>query len=141
MDPTKVLIVIQFVFQLVLMVLVVVLLLRDKKKVDPDPATLELKKLLDKIQNYHEELTHVFQNKSEVISTIMDDLDDKIREAKKVKEKMDAFIVQEHNNSKTYTRQDVLKLSQNGLSPVDIAQATGIPIGEIQLILKVVAQD
>ena len=60
----------------------------------------------------------------------------KIREAKLVADGLEKASAATKETRK-YTPADVARLYKGGFDPVDISQITGIPVGEVQLMVKV----
>ena len=140
MEPTKILLFAQIIVQILLLGLVVFLLLQEKKRSMPSSALSELKSLVQQTQKLSEDFQQQIQKKVELVSQVTKQLDAKINDAEKAVEgleKSSSHIKKLRN----YTRDDVVKLSDGGFDPVDISQITGIPLGEIQLMIKVNDRD
>ena len=76
----------------------------------------------------------------ELVNRVLTELDDKIREARLVIEGLEKTYISARQ-ARDYTSSDVLKLSSGGYGPEDISRITGIPLGEVQLMIKMKNQD
>lgn len=140
MDPQKILLFAQIGIQIFLIILVVVIIFRDKKKVAPVHTMDELKSLLEETQRLNDEFSRLIQQKSGIITRLIEELDLKMHEAEAVKSGLDD-IIGKARMVKTYTKADVLRFSKGGLDPLEISQITEIPVGEIQLMIKLTTQE
>ncbi len=140
MDPQKILLFAQIGIQIFLIILVVVIIFRDKKKITPVHTMDELKSLLEETQRLNDEFSRLIQQKSGIITRLIEELDLKMHEAEAVKSGLDD-IIGKARMVKTYTKADVLRFSQGGLDPLEISQITEIPVGEIQLMIKLTTQE
>jgi cell division protein FtsL len=140
LDPQKILLFAQIGIQIFLIILVVVIIFRDKKKVAPVHTMDELKSLLEETQRLNDEFSRLIQQKSGIITRLIEELDLKMHEAEAVKSGLDD-IIGKARMVKTYTKADVLRLSKGGLDPLEISQITEIPVGEIQLMIKLTTQE
>jgi hypothetical protein len=140
LDPQKILLFAQIGIQIFLIILVVVIIFRDKKKVAPVHTMDELKSLLEETQRLNDEFSRLIQQKSGIITRLIEELDLKMHEAEAVKSGLDD-IIGKARMVKTYTKADVLRFSKGGLDPLEISQITEIPVGEIQLMIKLTTQE
>lgn len=140
MDPTKVLLFVQIVVQIILLGFVVFFIVLERKRKLPTSVLEELKGVVKETQILSEDFNKQIQNKIEIVSQTMNELDAKIHEAQRV---MKAFknVQASTRQSGQYSQEDVVRLHKRGFEPMDISQITGIPIGEIQLMIKVQNQD
>jgi uncharacterized protein YoxC len=140
LDPTKVLLLVQIVVQIILLGFVGFFIVLERKRKLPTSVLEELKSVVKETQNLSEGFHEQVQNKIEIVSQIMNDLDAKIHEAQKIMKSLEKVSV---NTQQTgpYSQEDVARLHKRGFEPLDISQITGIPIGEIQLMIKVKNQD
>jgi hypothetical protein len=136
LDPLRTLFFIQFIVQAVLLGIVVFLIISDKKRSIPTSALDELKALIGQTSQLTEGFREQIQFKVDIVAKAMGELDAKIREAKLVAEGLEkaATATKETRN---YTAADIARLHKGGFDPVDISQITGIPVGEVQLMVKV----
>lgn len=139
MDPSKILLYAQLVIQVFLIILVIVLLIRERNKTVPSQALDNLKQLLDQTQKINEEFAAVIQQKAGMVRNLMDELEYKIQTAQSLKSGLGEG--QMHTSQKSYSTGDVLRLSKEGHDALEIAQLTGIPVGEVQLMIKLAGQE
>ncbi len=139
-DLFKTLFIIQFIVQTVLVCIVLFLIMSDKKKKIPTDALDELKGVIQQAGQLAESFRNQVQLKTELITKLMSNLDEKIREARLMMEGLEKTSVIS-KEAKAFSQEDVVRLHNGGFSPVDISQITGIPVGEIQLMVKVKQQD
>jgi hypothetical protein len=144
LDPLKTLFVVQFVVQAVLLCIVVYLMVVDKRRSIPTSALDELETVIGQTAQLTEDFRTQIQAKVDLVARAMTELDAKILEAKaaaEALEKASAGAVGEEaskaRETRTYTPSDVARLHKAGFGPVDISQITGIPVGEVQLMVKV----
>lgn len=140
LDPTKILLLIQFVVQAVLLGIVIYFILVDKKKNLPTEVLDELKDVLQETQHLSDNFRDQIQAKVDIVKGAMNGLDDKIREARLLLEGLEKTAVNT-KQTRDYTQTDVVRLYKGGFDPVDISQITGIPVGEIQLMVKITNGD
>lgn len=140
MDPDKILFYAQFVVQIFLIVLVIVLFIKDKQKALPSQALDDLRRALDETARINEQFSTLIQQKVELVKDLMGELDTKMAAAQNLKAGLDETAVNTHTK-KTYTKGDVIRLSKAGLATLEIARITGIPEGEIHLMIKLTGQE
>ena len=140
MDPTRVLLLVQIAVMVVLLAVVIFFLIIDKRKKPLPNAFDELKDVIQQTRDLSGSFQEQIQIKIDLVNRVMAELDDKIREARLTAEeieKVNLFTRQ----SRDFTASDVLKLSKGGYEPGEISRLTGIPLGEVQLMIKMNNQD
>jgi hypothetical protein len=142
LDPMRTLLLIQFVVQAVLLGIVVFLIIVDKKRGSiPTSALDELKNVIGQTSRLTEGFRDQIQAKVDLVNKAIVELDAKIQEAKSVAEGLDKASGTKASaaakEARKYTQSDVIRLHRGGFDPVDISQITGIPVGEVQLMVKV----
>ncbi len=140
MDPTRVLLLVQIAVMVVLLAVVIFFLILDKRKKPLPNAFDELKDVIQQTRDLSGSFQEQIQIKIDLVNRVMAELDDKIREARLTAEeieKVNLFTRQ----SRDFTASDVLKLSKGGYEPGEISRLTGIPLGEVQLMIKMNNQD
>jgi hypothetical protein len=70
---------------------------------------------------------------------VMSDLDAKIRNAELLMKGLEETSLKV-KKARQFTPGDVQKLHKGGFDELEISQITGIPVGEIQLMIKVATQ-
>ncbi|MGC9325646.1 MAG: DUF6115 domain-containing protein [Desulfomonilia bacterium] len=139
-EPTKILLLIQIIIQIILIGFVVFLVFSEKKKKISPGVLDELKDILKETQELSDTFHAQVQAKIEVVSRVIRDLDQKIKEAdSRIKILEETSL--KAKNSRQFSREDVLRLSSAGYDSLSIAQITGIPVGEVQLMIKVKEQE
>ncbi len=140
MDPTKILLLVQIAVLVVLLAVVTFFLVLDKRKKPLPNAFDELKDVIQQTRDLSGSFQEQIQIKIDLVNRIMAELDDKIREARLTAEEIEKvnLVIRQ---SRDFTASDVLKLSRGGYEPGDISRLTGIPLGEIQLMIKMNQQD
>jgi hypothetical protein len=139
-DPLKILFVVQFVVQAVLLGIVVFLIMVDKKKNIPTTALDELKAVIGQTSQLTEGFRDQIQAKVDLVKGVMTELDVRIEEAKREADRLEKAAgasAVPAKEARKYTQSDVIRLHRGGFDPVDISQITGIPVGEVQLMVKV----
>ena len=140
MDPTKVLLFAQIIVQIILLGLVFFFIVLEKKRKLPTSVLEELKGVVQETQNltnsFHEQMT----KKIEIVTKVMSELDAKIRDAETVIKGLEKTAINT-KQARQYNSEDVLRLHKGGFALIDISQITGIPVGEVQLMIKVKDQN
>ncbi|HPX50155.1 MAG TPA: hypothetical protein P5146_13050 [Desulfomonilia bacterium] len=140
MDPTGLLLLIQVIVLAVLLGVVVFFILADRKK-KPVPSALDdLRDVIQQTRDLSGNFQEQIQINVELVNRVLTELDDKIREARLVIEGLEKTYISARQ-ARDYTSSDVLKLSSGGYGPEDISRITGIPLGEVQLMIKMKNQD
>jgi uncharacterized protein (DUF58 family) len=140
LDPTKILLLVQIAVLLVLLAVVIFFLILDKRKKPLPNAFDELKDVIRQTSDLSGSFQEQIQIKIDLVNRVMAELDDKIREARLTAEEIEKVNLVTRQ-SRDFTASDVLKLSRGGYEPGDISRLTGIPLGEIQLMIKMSSQD
>ena len=140
MDPTRVLLLVQIAVMVVLLAVVIFFLIIDKRKKPLPNAFDELKDVIRQTSDLSGSFQEQIQIKIDLVNRVMAELDDKIREARLTAEEIEKVNLVTRQ-SRDFTASDVLKLSRGGYEPGDISRLTGIPLGEIQLMIKMSSQD
>ncbi len=135
-DPTRLLLLAQLVIQIILIAFVVFLLVLEKRRrVKPDVVD-ELKVIVSQTQDLSKTFQTDIQQRIEILGKITADLDAKTRTAEMLIKVLEETALKV-KKARQFTQADVQKLHRGGFDPVEIAQITGIPVGEIQLMIKV----
>lgn len=139
-DPTRLLLYAQLGIQIALIGFVVFLLFLEKKrKMNPDVLD-DLKRVVKETQDlsaaFHEQL----QQKVNIIAKVSKDLDEKVRSAELLMKALEETSLKV-KKTRQFTPADVQKLHKGGFDAVEISQITGIPVGEIQLMVKFANQN
>ena len=140
MDPTKVLLFAQIVVQIILLGLVVFFIMLEKKRKPPTNVLDELKSVVKDTQNLTNSFHEQMQKKIEIVTKVMNELDAKTREAETIIKGLEKTALNA-KQVRQYNQEDVLRLHKGGFALVDISQITGIPVGEVQLMIKVKDQN
>jgi len=140
LDPTKILLFVQISVQIVLIGIVVFFIVLEKRRAVSTASLDELKEVIRQTQDLSDGFHEQVQKRIDIVSKIMGELDSRIQEAESVMKGLEK-TAQCAKQSRQYTEEDVLRLFKGGFSPVDIASITGIPVGEIQLTIKVREQN
>lgn len=136
MDSTKILLIAQFSVQIIFLGLVIVIFLRDKRRKIPTELIDKLEEVIEESKHLSGEFSRHIQEKAELASNMVEGLDLRVRNAKTVMEALEAALGKVTTLRK-YTKSDIAKLSKSGFDPIRISQITGIPTGEVELMLKV----
>ena len=135
-DPTRLLLIAQVVIQVILIAFVVFLLVLEKKrKVKPD-ALEELKSVVKQTQDLSNAFHGNVQQRIDLVAKVMGDLDSKIRNAEVLMKALEETS-KKVKKARQFNSSDVLKLHRGGFDDIEISQITGVPVGEIQLMIKV----
>lgn len=136
MDPTRFLLFVQIIVQAILLVLVIFFIFLEKKRKVPASVLDELRSVVSETQNLTQSFHEQIKEKIEISSKVMHELDVRIKEAESMIRGLERASINT-KQSRQYSREDVFRLHEGGFAPVDIAQITGMPLGEIQLMIKV----
>lgn len=140
MDPTRILLLVQIAVLAVLLAVVIFFLILDRRKKPLPNAFDELKDVIRQTRDLSGSFQEQIQIKIDLVNQVMAQLDDKIREARLTAEEIEKVNLVTRQ-SRDFTALDVLKLSRGGYEPGDISRLTGIPLGEVQLMIKMNNQD
>jgi len=139
-DPTRLLLLAQLVIQVILVAFVVFLLVLEKRrKIRPD-ALEELRSVVEQTQNLSGTFHGQMQQKIDLVGKVLGDLDAKIRNAELLMKGLEETSLKV-KQARQFSAGDVQKLHMGGFDAVEIAQITGIPVGEIQLMIKVASKN
>lgn len=139
-DPTRLLLFAQLGIQVILIVFVVFLLVLEKKRKFRPEALDELKSVVKQTQELSDTFHGQLQQKIDLISKVMGDLEAKVRTAELLMKGLEETSLKV-KKTRQFTPGDVQKLHKVGFDEVEISQVTGIPVGEIQLMIKVASQN
>jgi uncharacterized protein YoxC len=135
-DPTKLLLIAQVVIQVVLIAFVVFLLVLEKKRKVKPGALEELKAVVKQTQDLSNAFHGNVQQRIDLVAKVMGDLDSKIRNAEVLMKALEETSMKV-KKARQFNSSDVLKLHRGGFDDLEICQITGVPVGEIQLMIKV----
>lgn len=140
MEPAGILLLVQIGVIAVLLGVVVFTLVLDRRR-RPSPEVLEdLKAVIRQSQELSASFQEQTRMKIDLVNNAISELDDRIREAGLVMEGLEKARLGTRQEG-SYTREDVQKLFKGGYEPVDISRITGIPLGEVQLMIRMNRQD
>ena len=138
-DPSRLLLYAQLVIQVILIGFVVFLLVLEKRR-KMRPETLDE---LQSVVKHTKELSNTFhsqlQQKIDLTAKVLSDLDTKIHTSELLMKALEETSLKV-KKSRQFNAADVQKLTKGGFDAVEISQITGIPVGEIQLMVKVANQ-
>lgn len=140
MDPLKILFFIQLVVQVFLIGLVILLFVKDRQKAQLPQALDDLRQLLDQSNRINEQFTTLMQQKAGMAKELLGELESTMAAAKALKRGLDEAVAKAQP-PRSYTKGDVVRLSKAGMAPLEIAQITGIPEGEVHLMIKLTGKD
>ncbi len=136
MDVTYVLLAVQIVIQVVLIGFVVLLLVVERRRRIAPKALDELKAVVDKTMELSGTFQENIRQRVDMLTRVMAELEDKMRSAERLVAALEETSARARK-SRQFGQEDVRKLHRGGFDPVEISQITGIPVGEIQLMIKV----
>ena len=139
MSPDKILIYAQIVIQIFLVLLVILLILRDRQRSVSSQALDNLKKLLGETQKINEEFADAIQQKTSMVQQLMDELENRMQAAQNLKTVLGSGGSNKPPE-KSHSTADVLRLSKDGHDALEISRITGIPVGEVHLMIKLAGQ-
>ena len=76
------------------------------------------------------------QQRIDLVAKVMNNLDNKIRNAEVLMKALEETSMKV-KKARQFNSSDVLKLHRGGFDDLEISQITGVPVGEIQLMIKV----
>jgi hypothetical protein len=139
-DPTRILLFAQLGIQVILIVFVVFLLVIEKRrKIRPDVLE-ELRSVVKQTSELSDSFHGQIQQKIDLVTKVLSDLDTKTRSAEILMRGLEETTLKV-KNARQFTPGDVQRLHMGGFDAVEISQITGIPVGEIQLMVKVANQN
>lgn len=136
LDPTKTLLLIQFVVQAALIGVVLFLIIFDKKRKISAPVLDDLKDVIRQTEQLSESFREQARGNVDLVKGAVNELEDRIREARLVIEALEK-AAGDAKQTRDFTPSDVLRLHKGGFDPLDISRITGIPLGEVQLMVKI----
>lgn len=138
-DPTRLLLYAQLAIQFILIGFVMFLLVMEKKrKMRPeilDELQAVVKQTRELSDNFHSQL----QQKVELVTKVLSDLDTKVHTAELLMKALEETSLKV-KKIRQFNATDVQRLHKGGFDAVEISQITGIPVGEVQLMVKVANQ-
>ncbi len=135
-DPTRLLLIAQVIIQVILIAFVVFLLVLEKKRKVTPGAFDELKAVVKETQDLSSAFHNNVQQRIDLVSKVMSDLDSKIRNAEGLMKALEETSLKV-KKARQFNSSDVLKLHRGGFDALEISQITGVPVGEIELMIKV----
>jgi uncharacterized protein YoxC len=135
-DPTRILLIAQVIIQVILIAFVVFLLVLEKRRKVKPGALEELKAVVKQTQDLSNAFHNNVQQRIDLVSKIMSDLDSKIRNAEGLIKALEETSLKV-KKARQFNSSDVLKLHRGGFDVLEISQITGVPVGEIELMIKV----
>ena len=135
-DPTRLLLIAQVIIQVILIAFVVFLLVLEKKRKVKPGALEELKAVVKQTQDLSNAFHANVQQRIDLVSKVMSDLDSKIRNAEGLMKALEETSLKV-KKARQFNSSDVLKLHRGGFDALEISQITGVPVGEIELMIKV----
>jgi uncharacterized protein YoxC len=135
-DPTRLLLIAQVVIQVILIAFVVFLLVLEKKRKAKPGVLDELKEVVKQTQGLSNAFHGNVQQRIDLLAKVMSDLDSKIRNAEVLMKALEETSLKV-KKARQFNSSDVLKLHRGGFDALEISQITGVPVGEIQLMIKV----
>ncbi|HVN71728.1 MAG TPA: hypothetical protein VMU10_06900, partial [Desulfomonilia bacterium] len=135
-DPTRILLFAQLVIQVILIAFVVFFFVLEKRKSHRPEVLDELKAVVKQTKDLSESFQENVQQKIDLISKVMGDLDSRIKTAEILIKALEETSVRV-KKARQFNSSDVQKLHKGGFDTLEISQITGVPVGEIQLMIKV----
>lgn len=136
---------IQIAADLVLAAAVALLLLRLRRRGQGGlpPAPKELERFVTEARGLAQEFDRLLSEKRELVNTTLSTLDARIAQMQKMVQELEDRLAQSRSqpaaaldvDGMAAFRRKVLELSRQGLDPARIAEATGRPRGEVELVL------
>ncbi len=134
MDPNKAFFIVQIIVQAALLGVVVYLIVKDRRRELPVDVVDDLQQLLEESRRLSEDFSRNIADNADLARQCLKELDLKIEEARKVRSALEEVSVNARK-ARTYTKDDVVRLFRGGYDPVEISQITGMPVGEVQLMV------
>ena len=135
-DPTRLLLVAQLVIQVILIAFVVFLLILEKRRRLRPEALDELKAVVRQTKDLSDTFHGNVQQRVDLLARVMGELDSKTKNAEVLIKALEETAVKV-KKTRQFTASDVQKLHRGGFEALEISQITGVPVGEIQLMIKV----
>lgn len=135
-DPIRLLLIAQLVIQVILIAFVVFLLVLEKRRRVRPEALDELKTVVKQTKDLSDTFHGNVQQRVDLLTRVMSDLDSKIKNAEVLIKALEETSVKV-KKARQFNSSDVQKLHRGGFEALEISQITGVPVGEIQLMIKV----
>jgi vacuolar-type H+-ATPase subunit I/STV1 len=135
-DHIRLLLIAQLVIQVILIAFVVFLLVLEKRRRVRPEALDELKAVVKQTKDLSDTFHGNVQQRVDLLTKVMSDLDSKIKNAEVLIKALEETSVKV-KKARQFNSSDVQKLHRGGFEALEISQITGVPVGEIQLMIKV----
>ncbi|MGO9145105.1 MAG: DUF6115 domain-containing protein [Desulfomonilia bacterium] len=135
-DPIRLLLIAQLVIQVILIAFVVFLLVLEKRRRLRPEALDELKAVVKQTKDLSDTFHGNVQQRVDLLTKVMSDLDSKMKKAEVLIKALEETSVKV-KKARQFNSSDVQKLHRGGFEALEISQITGVPVGEIQLMIKV----
>ena len=135
-DPIRLLLIAQLVIQVILIAFVVFLLVLEKRRRVRPEALDELKAVVKQTKDLSDTFHGNVQQRVDLLTKVMSDLDSKMKNAEVLIKALEETSVKV-KKARQFNSSDVQKLHRGGFEALEISQITGVPVGEIQLMIKV----
>lgn len=135
-EPVRFLLIVQLVIQVILIAFVVFLLVLEKRRKVKPQALEELRAVVKQTQDLTDTFNGNIQQNIELVTKVMGDLDGKIRNAEVLIKALEETSMKV-KKARQFNSSDVQRLHKGGFDVLEICQITGVPVGEIQLMIKV----
>jgi hypothetical protein len=138
-DPTRLLLYAQLGIQVILIGFVIFLLALEKKRKMKPEVMDELQSVVKQTRELSDTFHAQLQQKVELVTKVLGDLDTKIHTSELLMKALEETSLKV-KKIRQFNAADVQKLHKGGFDTVEISQITGIPVGEVQLMVKVANQ-
>ncbi|MGD0821997.1 MAG: hypothetical protein ABSA71_14765 [Desulfomonilia bacterium] len=135
-DPIRLLLIAQLVIQVILIAFVVFLLVLEKRRRVRPEALDELKAVVRQTKDLSDTFHGNVQQRVDLLTRVMSEFDSKIKNAEILIKALEETAVKV-KKARQFNASDVQKLHRGGFEALEISQITGVPVGEIQLMIKV----
>jgi hypothetical protein len=139
-DPTRLLLYAQLCIQIILTAFVVFLLVLEKRRKMKPEVLDEFKSVVKQTKELSDTFHNQLQQKVNLVTKVLGDLDTKIHASELLMKALEETSIKV-KKARQFNATDVQKLHKGGFDAVEISQITGIPVGEIQLMVKVANQN
>ncbi|MEA2102668.1 MAG: hypothetical protein U9P80_08880 [Thermodesulfobacteriota bacterium] len=131
----------QIIILVILTGVVVLMIIKDRGKKRLLGKLNGLDEIIDRTQSLSDGLAEQIKERSDIVSRLTGDLDRRIARAEvllnDLESDMDSMDRHAAAATRAFSKNDVMRLIDKGHDPHEIARMTGIPIGEIQLMIRV----
>jgi len=141
LDPSRIVLYTQIIVQIVLLMFIVILILRERRRRVSPEAIDALRAAIEDARHLSDEFVRQVQEKADFITCLMQDLEKRIRDADEAVQQLRPSADRGDHQPRHYSKAEVMNLYREGSKPENIARLTGIPLGEIQLMIKLNAPD